>query len=73
MSKRLGFRLKKYILGLRNFVVNFLAPTGELYELLCHRKEKEELFWNNSDCAIPIWTKIGTPHPHVEVKGKNFS
>jgi hypothetical protein len=42
-----------------------LAPTGELYELLCHRKERErkekripqnECFWNNSDLVHLIWT-----------------
>ena len=45
-----------------------LAPTGELYELLCHRKERErkekripqnECFWNNSDPVHLIWTKFG--------------
>ena len=29
----------------------------------------EELFWNNSDCAIPIWTKIGTPK-QLDTKNK---
>ena len=47
--------------------VEFLAPTGELYELLCHRKRKMErenestngLFFNNSECTVLIWTKFG--------------
>ena len=48
----------------------FSAPTGELYELLCHshrkrRKKKKSrraqmvFFWNNSECAVLIWTKFG--------------
>ena len=53
-------------------VIPFLAPTGELYELLCHRREKErerkskrertqqnECFCNNLDPAHLIWTKFG--------------
>ena len=44
-----------------------LAPTGELYELLCHRKEGREknrtpqndCFWNNSDPVHLIWTTFG--------------
>ena len=51
----------------------FLAPTGELYELLCHKKEKKKkedkkekertqqnkCFCNNLDLVQLIWTKFG--------------
>ena len=53
-----------------DMIVCFLAPTEDLYELLCHRKKERkrgkrertpqnECFWNNSDPVHLIWTKFG--------------
>ena len=58
----------KIVNNLKNIKVRdtFVAPTGELYELLCHRKRKREKrtpqnesFWNNSDPVHLIWTEFG--------------